>query len=34
VSAWPAYPDTTVALRSRPIQRFLLEPRRRWLETV
>jgi len=34
VQSFPAYPDTTVALRSRPMQTFLLEPRRRWLETV
>ena len=34
VQSFPAYPDTTVALRSRPIQMFILDPRRRWLETV
>lgn len=34
VQSHPAYPDTTVALRSRPIQMFILEPRRAWLETV
>lgn len=34
VQAHPAYPDTTVALRSRPIQMFMLDPRRAWLETV
>ncbi len=34
VQSWPAYPDTTVALRSRPIRMFMLGPRRAWLETV
>lgn len=34
VSAWPAYPDTTVALRSRPIVMRWIDPRRAWLETV
>lgn len=34
VSAWPAYPDTTVALRSRPIAMRWIDPRRAWLETV
>ena len=33
VQSWPAYPDTTVALRSRPLQLFMLDPRRAWLET-
>ncbi|MGY0504283.1 HK97 family phage prohead protease [Luteimonas sp. e5] len=34
VSAWPAYPDTTVALRSRPNERDRLGALRLWLETV
>src|SRR3546814_3193568 len=34
VQSWPAYPDTTVALRSRPIVMRWIDPRRAWLETV
>ncbi len=34
VQSWPAYPDTTVALRSRPVQPLQVDPRRAWLETV
>lgn len=32
VQSFPAYPDTTIALRSRPITMRLLCPRTRWLE--
>lgn len=32
VQSWPAYPDTTVALRSRPNTGLRTDPRFRWLE--
>lgn len=37
VQSWPAYTDTSISLRSRPkppIQMFMLDSRRAWLETV
>ena len=34
VSSWPAYPDTTVALRSRPKAPATRSPCAAWLETV
>lgn len=33
VQSWPAYANTEVSLRNRPIQVFFLDPRRAWLET-
>lgn len=33
VQAFPAYTDTTVALRSRPMQVFWIDPRAAWLDT-
>ena len=34
VQSWPAYANTEVSLRHRPIQMFTLDTRRAWLETV
>lgn len=34
VQSWPAYANTEVSLRHRPIVMFTLDPRRAWLETV
>jgi len=34
VQSFPAYTDTTVSLRSRPIVMLWIDPRRAWLETV
>lgn len=34
VQSWPAYPDTTIALRSRPSFMGVFDWRRGWLETV
>lgn len=34
VQSWPAYANTEVSLRHRPVVMFTLDPRRAWLETV
>lgn len=34
VQSFPAYADTTVALRSRPVVMRWIDPRRAWMETV